>query len=277
VLVLNALLGLGTALAPLFVSLFDGLGFWRGLPLLSAILLAALLLATVRQPLTVPRPSEVPAAAAKSATGPPATLWLFAGFAVLYGICETMNGNWSQLYMTGRIGASAAQASLALTTFWAMVTVGRIAFAAVGRWVPARVTYHALPFVLTVSFALLAALPRDHVWSGVALFGLAGLGCSALLPLTISLGQEALTSMSAAIAGDVIAFYQIGYGIAAFGVGPLLDSGHNLSAVYGLSAVVAAVMGTLSFALAHGRPSPRRLHPLPTVQTRQGLPGMMEQ
>ena len=35
VLVLNALLGLGTALAPLFVAVFVGLGFWWGLPVLT--------------------------------------------------------------------------------------------------------------------------------------------------------------------------------------------------------------------------------------------------
>ena len=39
VLVLNALLGLGTALAPVFVAVFVGLGFWWGLPVLSAVLL----------------------------------------------------------------------------------------------------------------------------------------------------------------------------------------------------------------------------------------------
>ena len=37
VLVLNALLGLGTALAPLFVAVFVGLGFWWGLPVLTAV------------------------------------------------------------------------------------------------------------------------------------------------------------------------------------------------------------------------------------------------
>jgi MFS family permease len=36
VLVLNALLGLGTVLAPALVAIFDGLGFWWGLPVLSA-------------------------------------------------------------------------------------------------------------------------------------------------------------------------------------------------------------------------------------------------
>ena len=56
---------------------------------------------------------------------------MFAGFAVLYGFCETMNGNWSQLDMTQELGATTTQASLALTAFWGMVTVGRIAFAAI--------------------------------------------------------------------------------------------------------------------------------------------------
>jgi hypothetical protein len=56
--------------------------------------------------------------------------------------------------------------------------------------------------------------------------------------------------MAAAMAGGVIAFYQAGYGIAAFGVGPLLDHGVKLSAVYGASAVIAVVMGLTSFAVA---------------------------
>jgi len=43
VLVLNALLGLGTALAPVLVAIFVGLGFWWGLPVLAAALLVGLL------------------------------------------------------------------------------------------------------------------------------------------------------------------------------------------------------------------------------------------
>jgi MFS family permease len=50
VLVLNALLGLGTALAPVFVAIFVGLGFWIGLPLLAALLLLALLIVSLRLP-----------------------------------------------------------------------------------------------------------------------------------------------------------------------------------------------------------------------------------
>ena len=57
VLVLNALLGLGTVLAPVFVALFLGLGFWWGLPVISTLLLVALLVASVRLPLRV-QPAE---------------------------------------------------------------------------------------------------------------------------------------------------------------------------------------------------------------------------
>jgi predicted MFS family arabinose efflux permease len=117
--------------------------------------------------------------------------------------------------------------------------------------------------VLTGAFVLIALLP-DEPALGVVAFGLAGLGCSALLPLTISFGQEELPAFSAAIAGGVIAFYQLGYGIAAFGVGPLLDNGVELNRIYGFAAIVAACLGVWSFVLAGRRPSPASLHPAPS-------------
>src|SRR5262249_61512321 len=97
-------------------------------------------------------------------------------------------------------------------------------------------------------------LPRYAAVTGSSVSGLAGLGCSALLPLTISFGEEELTSLSAAMAGGVIAFYQLGYGLAAFGVGPLQKTGLSLSAIFGLTAIVAAALAVLSFVVARGRP-----------------------
>lgn len=139
VLVLNALLGLGTVLAPVFVAIFVGLGFWWGLPVLSTVLLVALLLFSARLPL---RAGERAGGTEQHARpSMPTRFWFFAAFAVLYGTCETINGNWSQLDMTMRVGASATQASFALAVFWAMVIVGRVVFAAIGRWLPERVTY----------------------------------------------------------------------------------------------------------------------------------------
>jgi MFS family permease len=269
VLVLNALLGLGTAVAPVFVAFFNGLGFWIGLPVLAACLLAGLLLVSLRLPLNpgpVPPRSSRPAAAPIAGGGLPAGFWVFAAFAVLYGFCETMNGNWSQLDVTS-LGVRPAIASLALTGFWAVVTAGRVLLAAVQRWLPSRAAYHGLPFLLAVAFVLIAVLPSHAPAAAVAAFCLAGLGCSALLPLTISFGQAKLASREAMVAGGVIACYQAGYGLAAFGVGPLTSAGVRLPAVFGASAVVAAVMGGLSLAVAHRQPSPATVHPRP-VPTR---------
>jgi predicted MFS family arabinose efflux permease len=257
VLVLNALLGLGTALAPALVAAFVGLGFWWGLPLTSTILLILILLLSVRLPLRADAPGSHPIAARPARHRLPARFWLYAAFGVCYGICETMNGNWSQLDMTTRLGATATQASLALTAFWAMVTVGRVLFATIGRWLPDQATFRILPFVLVVTFVLTSVLSKPHAVAGIAVFALAGLGCSALLPLTISFGEKDLTAIAAAMAGAVIAFYQLGYGIAAFGVGPLQKAGASISAIFGFTAGVAVAMSLLSFFVARTRPDPR--------------------
>jgi MFS family permease len=84
VLVLNALLGLGTALAPVFVAAFTGLGFWVGLPVLTAALLAGLIAVSLRLPLAPAQPAPARPAAGRL----PAGFWVFAAFAVLYGFCE---------------------------------------------------------------------------------------------------------------------------------------------------------------------------------------------
>jgi hypothetical protein len=147
VLYMNALLGFGTALAPVLVAVFLGIGWW-GLPLIVALLLAVLLVVSSGLPLRV------------------------AGEAVGGGTAD-----------------------------------------------PARL----LPFVAAVTLGLAALLPRGDGLAGVLVFGLAGLGCSALLALTISFGQHDLVTVGAAVSGLLIAAYQVGYGIAAFGFGPLQD------------------------------------------------------
>jgi MFS family permease len=266
VLVLNALLGLGTALAPLFVAAFVGLGAWWGLPVTSFALLLVALVVSVRLPLRVA--ARVRGSRQASGRRIPARFWLFAVFAVLYGVCETMNGNWAQIDMTTQLGASATEASLALTAFWAMVTAGRVLFAAIQRWLPTRRTYHLLPLVLAAAFVLIALLPTGQPALAAATFGLAGLGCSALLPLTISFAQEQLVAISASVAGGVIAFYQLGYGLAAFGVGPLQSAGASLPTLYGWTAVAALAMGALSFRLARRHHEVSHLHPRPSTALR---------
>jgi fucose permease len=255
VLVLNALLGLGTVSAPVFVAIFIGFGIWWGLPLLAAVLLLALLLFSLPLPLQTSSDKMPHGQKARSAL--PSRFWIFAAFALLYGICETMNGNWASLYMTQILGTSTTLASLALTIFWGTITAGRILFAAIGRRLSEYRTYQALPLMVAVAFVAMAFVPKSAPYLGIVAFGLVGLGCSALLPLTISFGQKELTAMAASVPGGLIAFYQIGYGIAAFGVGPLQTwGGLGLNLIYGGASLVALVMAALSFVVVWRQTAP---------------------
>ena len=244
VLGLNALLGLGTALAPVFIALFLGLGIWWGLPVLVGGLIVGLLLFSFSQPLN----EDAPAAVQKEKAKFPARFWAFAAFALLYGVCETMNGNWAALYLTNHFGASASMSSLALTMFWATVTAGRILFAAIEKWFPETWVCRVLPLVVAAALLATAVVPKTSPALGVLTFALAGLGCSALLPLTISFGQKELKTIAASVAGGLIAFYQVGYGLAAFGIGPLQSrAGLDLGAIYGGTALVALGLSALAF------------------------------
>jgi fucose permease len=244
VLSLNALLGAGTALAPLLVALFLGLGAWWLLPVLVAIAMLALLLFSASQPLQ----SELAEAGeANTRVHLPPRFRLFAAAILLYGIAETVSGNWSGLYLTAERGLSAQQASFALTAFWATVTGGRILFAALSSKTTARWIYAGLPLMLI--FAFEAIVRVRGVNGGILAFALAGLGCSAFLPLCISLSGRQFPSFAAVMSGQLIAFYQVGYGIAAFGVGPLRDlTGRPLEVIYSAGTLVAAAMFVLAFA-----------------------------
>ncbi|MGI8891175.1 MAG: MFS transporter [Chthoniobacterales bacterium] len=248
VLAMNALLGLGTALAPAFIALFVKLGVWWALPLLVSLLLIALLVFSAAEKL--PDASASSGKSSRSGHAIPARFWIFAAFVFLYGICETLNGNWAGLYLKQHFGATAARASLGLTMFWGMVTAGRVLFAGIEKWIPERWVGRVLPFVVAAAFALLAWLPQSRATLGLGGFALAGLGCSALLPLALSFGQRQLKSMSASVAGGLIAFYQLGYGVAAFGVGPLQHfAGLTLAPIFAATAAVALLLGVLSFVI----------------------------
>ena len=260
-LYLNALLGLGTALAPLLSALFLGRGVWWALPVLAGALLLGLLLVSLRLPLAGAgaRAGAAPVASGGS-TGLgsrpalPSRFWVFAGFALLYGIVETVNGNWSTVYMSSDLGASAATASLALAAFWGMVTVGRVLFAVIERRFPETSAFRMLPFVAAMALFITALIPSGDADLGVLSFGLAGLGCSALLPLTIGFAELELTVIATSVAGLLIALYQVGYGIAAFGVGPLQSmAGMGLGSIFMITAFVALAMGALSFVVVRGQ------------------------
>jgi MFS transporter, FHS family, glucose/mannose:H+ symporter len=253
VLALNALLGLGTALAPILIAIVVGLGAWWLLPLAMAVILVVIFAIALAEPLNAP--TGMSSAGVRAPTGwtsLPRRFWLYAAAVFLYGIVETLNGNWVIVFLSSERGISSQSASYTLAAFWVMVTVGRVSIAAISRHVPARWIYVALPLLLLVVFQLAAHVQGEA--KAVVIFGIAGLACSGFLPLSISFGGTEFPSLSAVMAGELIAFYQLGYGVAAFGIGPLHDLvGLPLSTIFAAGSIVAALLAVVA-ALVIRRP-----------------------
>ena len=262
---LHAFLGTGTAIAPVLVAVFAGAAAWWLLPLVVAAAFLLLGLASVRLPLAAASPgvpAAAPGPAPRAGRSPvprrriPTRLALYAAAVFLYGICETVFGNWATLYLAGEVRVPLAWAELALTAFWAMVTIGRIVVAVLSVRVEARVIYAALPVLIVAGFLRIPAVRGAE--EAVLAFGFAGLACSAFFPLTISLAEQEFFEAAAAVSGGLVAAYMAGYGVAAFGVGPLRDTAHlALSAVYTGAAVVATGLAGTVFALVRPRSSRR--------------------
>ena len=240
VLALNALLGLGTALAPVLVAIVVALGAWWLLPAVVACIAVLLFGVAYAQPLRLhvgnadsDRPTSL------NWIDLPRRFWLYAAAVFVYGIVETLNGNWAMLYLSSERGVSAQGASFALAAFWVMVTVGRVLIALISQLVPARWIYVALPALSLIVFQLASQVQSEA--GGIMVFGLAGLACSGFLPLSISFAGGEFPRLSAVMAGGLIAFYQLGYGVAAFGIGPLQGLfGLSFSTIFAAGSVVAA-------------------------------------
>jgi fucose permease len=247
VLALNALLGLGTALAPLMVAIVVRIGAWWMLPVVIAGILIAIFAAVLALPLQV----DVGPTAGSGTIRPiggevlPHRFWLYAAAVLIYGMLETLNGNWATLYLSAERGVTAQGASMALAAFWAMVTVGRVLTAMISARVSARSIYVGLPILLLITFQITSYVHGET--AGIVAFAMAGLACSAFLPLSISFGGNEFPQLSALMAGELIAFYQVGYGVAAFGTGPLRDlCGLPFSTIYSAASGIALPLAAIA-------------------------------
>jgi MFS transporter, FHS family, glucose/mannose:H+ symporter len=258
ILMLNALLGLGTALAPALAALVVGPGVWWLLPLLVLISAVLLWMACLREPLQLSGSVVGGSGRPQPESGSMLALVLLIGVAVLYGLVETLNGNWSLILMTQRVGASTPMAAWALTLFWALVTAGRLLFARLASVLPPRLLLPGLPVFLAVVLFGISRVSRGEDGGALVLFALAGLGCSAMLPLIISSGQNQLAHLGQAVAGVLIGAYQLGYGLAAFGGGALQQQWHlSITALFGVGACASLLLAALAcpIALRLRRPS----------------------
>jgi MFS transporter, FHS family, glucose/mannose:H+ symporter len=238
---LNVLLGLGTALSPLLIALFTQHGEWWYLPIAAASGLGVLFVLALVQPMSVPvQPS------ARPGTRLPTLFWLFAAALVLYGIDETMFGNWGTTLLVGH-GVSAVAANNALAAFWASVTIGRLLIALTGTRTRSTTIYVVLPWAIAASLLLVPS--TRTATTGVLVFAFGGFACSGFFPMTVGYGEATFPDFVELAAGWLIAAYQVGYGFAAFG-GGALQTVVSLASIFRIAAVLAVVMGVLAIPIA---------------------------
>jgi MFS transporter, FHS family, glucose/mannose:H+ symporter len=255
---LNVLLGLGTALSPFLIALFTSVGQWWYLPLLAAAGLAALIVITLVQPMDVPVPTgERVVRDGEARPQIPTLFWMFAAALVVYGIGETMFGNWGTTLLIGK-GVSATSANDGLAVFWASVTIGRLVIAVVSTRLRSTHIYVVLPWAIAIALAVFPA--AGGAGAGIALFAFGGLACSGFFPMTIGYGEATFPSIVELAAGWLIAAYQVGYGLAAFGASALQHV-VALTTVFRIAAIAAMGMGLLAAVIA------RRQHPAQAPST----------
>jgi MFS family permease len=255
---LNVLLGLGTALSPLLIAFFTNVGQWWYLPLLAAAGLLVLMGLTVAQPMDVPASASGQAAEVGGARPRiPTLFWVFAAALIIYGIDETMFGNWGTTLLVGK-GVSATSANTGLAVFWAAVTLGRLVIALASTRLRSTYIYVVLPWAIAV--ALLVFPTASSAGAGIGLFALGGLACSGFFPMTVGYGEATFPSIVELAAGWLIAAYQVGYGLAAFGAGALQHV-VSLATVFRIAAAAAIGMGLMALIVAS------RQHPSPAAST----------
>ena len=244
VVAVHTLLGLGLAIGPLVVVPFVAAGQWVGFPLL---LLGLTVLALVTAA-GVTFPTDEVANDVRATTTRPTgrvLFWLFVAVAVLYAFAEGTFSNWAVVYLNEALGAPEATAGLSLSVFWGALVAGRLLVSALVLRLAARTIWLALPVLMIATFLLLPF--AQSAAAGIALFGLAGLGCSAFFPLTITLISKCFPEHVSWASSMMIAALMTGVGIGSFVFGPLrdvfsFDQLYQLSALYPALALVAALI-----------------------------------
>ena len=240
---LHSCLGIGTAIGPLLWLFYSDWNFWWADPTLLAALFAVLFVFSF---IFLPRSAKLEDEGDTASKPQYTLLWTFAFIAFLYGIIETTYGNWSTIYFHQVKNFSSARANTLLSLFWGAVTVGRIIATFLSIALPPRWIYRLIPFLILIS-----AITIIHVTGfddSAAVMIVAGLGCSAFLPLSVSFGVQNLKTNPTFASGLVIGTYMIGYGVAAEGIGFLHKTeGVSFEALFLTVAAISAFLILLNF------------------------------
>jgi len=245
--VLHTLIGGGFAVGPLLAGAAMGSGAWHRFPIALAVAAAALAV------MPFPDGGATAPAAGKAAPRTSLAFWSLAAVAVIYALCEGTFGSWIVIYLEEERGVAPPSAALALSTFWAALVAGRLLVSALVVRVPSHRIWAALPVLMLAAFWLLPGA-RDAT-SGIALFALAGLACSAFFPLTVGFASGRFADDVAWVSSMLTASLMLGSGIGSFALGALRRL-TSLGALYRWSSLYAIALLAL-VVLVRPSPSPK--------------------
>ena len=266
---LNALLALGAIAAPGITVLFTYVAPSWSLAVITGAALLVLLLCSAR----LPSHAGAPLAPPRQARSCAVRFLIYAVCAMFYAVCASIIVIWSQFMAAAPVSSAAHlhlaaavrmahsgsgfHTSVALASLWgATLAAGRVMLAAVDRWrsARARAAGYLLPILVLAGLVAAGVGSHQFILARIALFLLAGVGCSALLPLHIGFSQKDVTAVSAALAGGIVA-YQLAYDFVANGLRPSLTAGSGALPIFEIAALIGLVMSVLSFTTISFAPS----------------------
>lgn len=100
-----------------------------------------------------------------------------------------------------------------------MLAAGRLLVSVLLLKINAAWIWLILPLMMIATLLLLPLATTAA--SGIALFALAGLSCSAFFPLTVGLASKRFATHQALVASLLIAALMVGVGLGSFVIGPL--------------------------------------------------------
>ncbi|MGF1508162.1 MAG: sugar MFS transporter [Myxococcota bacterium] len=240
---LHTMLGAGFSLGPLMVSGLVAADAWSTFPVL--VLVANVVvggLAVVASLPSSPAAEQGGGARAAVSWGP---VLLFGLVAVLYAFAEGTFSNWASIFLHDARGVPESAAALAISGFWGALTVGRLLVSALVARVRSELIWLVLPVGMALTFLLLP-LAQNAV-SGVGLFILAGLCCSAFFPLTVAIASKRFPGHEALVSSMLIAALMVGVGAGSFALGAFRASAsfdliYRASAVYPIAALLLGLL-----------------------------------
>lgn len=215
---LHAALGIGSAAAPFLVNYFYKHSSWQW----AAIVLGVVLFLKSTGLLYFDLKRKIVDMDIQKSVHPPAKAFLFIGLLVLYGISESIIGNWSSLYLIHVKSFSENSGGMVISVFWLSVTIGRLAASVLVFWIDSKKLFQISPVVGAIAlFLIINNFTESKL---VPLYLMLGLGCSYYFPFTIAIATRHYDRWRDTLTSFSLAFLMTGVGIGSSVVGLLNDT-----------------------------------------------------